>query len=129
MKYFDIKNVDPDGPGYSAVSINFTLEQEHINFHTHYGAPNDITLDPGSKILVVMSDQLEDIIIVKDKAVVKNYDSFICIECGDELVLVDHEADSFRESDFDDESFGDYFEEDLKDVARKEGFDLIILHQ
>lgn len=128
MKYINVKNVDIDGPEYSSVSSNTTLEKEGLEYHKTFSFAETI-IDAGAKILVVMSDQIEDIIVVKDKAVVKTYDGLVSVECGDEMVLIYNEADTFTESDFDHEEIGGYFEEELKDAARKEGFELIVLHQ
>ena len=122
MKYFDIKNVSSEG--YTDVYPDTTPEKEGYD---DYSAFDDgITLAAGSKILVVDSYELEDVIIVKDTAVVKEYDAsncFVAIECGDEMVLVQQEASIVPESEFE-----DYLEDEAKDAAKKEGYDLIILH-
>lgn len=122
MKYFDIKNVSPEG--WSDVTSNTTPEKEGYDDYDCYD--DGITLSKGSKILVVDSYEIEDIIIVKDTAVVKEYDAsncFVAIECGDEMVLVQQEASIVPESEFE-----DYLEDEAKDAAKKEGYDLIILH-
>lgn len=121
MKYFDIKNVCPDG---FTVYPDTTPEKEGYDSYSAFD--DGITLAAGSKILVVDSYVLEDIIVVKDKAVIKECDAsncFVSIECGDEMVLVQQEASVVTEANFD-----DYLENEVKDAIKKEGYDLIILH-
>lgn len=122
MKYFDIKNVSPEG--FTDVNPDTTPEKAGYD---DYGCYDDgVTLSKGSKILVVNSYKIEDIIIVKDAAIIKEYDAstcFVTIECGDEMVLVGEEASIVTKDNFD-----DYLEDKAKDDIEKEGYDLIILH-